>query len=218
MIYTARRASVKVAHAVLAVALFGSIAEAGSSAPGTSGKIGGAAPTATGKITIQPATPDATDTLPVESAEGILVPPTSGDIAAEPAVPGEAQEYPSETIPTEPSGTLVGRVTRALFTSSIAGREPVDSVLSMSNDSRKIYYFTELEGMQGQEVMHRWEYNGQIMGDVRFQVGGPRWRVWSSKTLNPSWLGDWKVTVLNAAGEVIAENSFRYTASGVTRE
>jgi len=42
-------------------------------------------------------------------------------------------------------------------------------------------------------------------------VRGPRWRVWSSKTFLPTATGEWKVSVLNGAGEVIAEDVVDYT-------
>jgi hypothetical protein len=48
------------------------------------------------------------------------------------------------------------------------------------------------------------------MAEVSFQVGGPRWRVWSSKNMMPEWVGGWKAQVVNSAGEVIAEKSFTY--------
>jgi len=38
------------------------------------------------------------------------------------------------------------------------------------------------------------------------------WRVWSSKNLVPSWVGEWKVSVLNDLGDIISEDVFKYSA------
>jgi len=43
-----------------------------------------------------------------------------------------------------------------------------------------------------------------------FDVGGPRWRVWSSKNLWPTWIGVWSVEVLSADGEVLYQKEFNY--------
>ena len=49
------------------------------------------------------------------------------------------------------------------------------------------------------------------MADVLFDVRDHRWRVWSSKNLWYTWLGKWKVQVLNADSELLFEKEFNYT-------
>ena len=102
-------------------------------------------------------------------------------------------------------------VTRALFTTAIQNREPTDTVTSLTNDKNKIYFFSELKGMGGHIVTHRWEYQGKTMGEVKFNVGGPRWRVWSSKSLLPQWTGEWRVSILDESGKLLGEATFNYT-------
>jgi hypothetical protein len=104
-------------------------------------------------------------------------------------------------------------VARAVFTSNVQGREPVDTITSLGNDKNQIYFFSELRGLGGQTVTHRWEYQGKPMGEVKFNIGGPRWRVWSSKTLNPQWTGEWRVLIIDGAGNTVGEASFNYTAA-----
>ena len=105
-----------------------------------------------------------------------------------------------------------GIIARASFTSGVADREPVDSLSEIMNDQRMITFFTELRNMSGESVSHRWEYNGQVMADVPFQVGGPRWRVWSTKKLHEFWLGEWTVSVVAEDGSVLESKSFHYAA------
>lgn len=103
-----------------------------------------------------------------------------------------------------------GSVARAQFTSAVDNREPVDDLSRVENDIRTVYFFTELMDMDGQTVIHRWRYDGNVMAEVDFAVGGPRWRVSSSKNLLPEWTGTWEVDVLNANGEVVETRSFDY--------
>ena len=49
--------------------------------------------------------------------------------------------------------------------------------------------------------------------EVTFDVKGARWRVWSSKTLLPEWLGEWKVSVVDDDGKVLHSDSFTYTST-----
>lgn len=125
----------------------------------------------------------------------------------------EMSEPPNTGPATEvQTGFNPGTVIRAVFTTAIAEREPVDTLDSIEAQEQKIYYFTELQDMQGQTAIHRWEYNGEVMAEVSFEVNGPRWRVWSSKNLQPAWLGEWKVSVINSANEVINESTLNVVA------
>lgn len=101
-------------------------------------------------------------------------------------------------------------VARALFTTGIAGREPTDQITSLDTSVREVYFFTELTGLEGRPVAHKWEYAGEVKAAVTFQVGAPRWRVWSSKTLDPGWTGTWTVSVVDGAGATLARETLTY--------
>ncbi len=137
---------------------------------------------------------------------------TAAGAAAEAPAPGapEAGTAPEAQAAAEPleeqAGFSRGSVTRSVFTSGVSEREPVDRLDVVDPRTGKVFYFTELRDMSGQTATHRWEHDGKVMAEVTFDVRGPRWRVWSSKNLDPSWTGEWRVSVLNGAGEVIAED------------
>lgn len=133
----------------------------------------------------------------------------SADTAAETQAASEASNQ-AQGAAMEQSGFSSGSVMRSAFTTHIEDREPVDKVQKLDNDTQEVYYFTELRDMEGQTAKHRWEYKGEVMAEVEFDVKGPRWRVWSSKRFVPDWTGEWTVSVVNAANEVIAEDSFQY--------
>lgn len=111
---------------------------------------------------------------------------------------------------TEQAGFSTGSVVRSAITSSVENREPTDSLEAASTEQNQLYFFTELRDMSGQTAKHRWEHDGKVMAEVEFNVKGPRWRVWSSKSFVPGWTGDWKVSVVNGAGDVISEKNFTY--------
>jgi len=104
-----------------------------------------------------------------------------------------------------------GTITRAMFTNTVVDREPKDTLTNLTNDATQVYFFTELHDLAGQTVTHQWEYNGKVMFEKKFDVGAARWRVFSAKTLDPSWLGEWKVSVLDAQGGTLGVNTFTYT-------
>ncbi len=105
---------------------------------------------------------------------------------------------------------LALEVGRAQFTTGVENREPVDEVTTLDTRHGKIYFFSEIRNGQGQTVIHRWLYRGDVMAEVSFDIGGPRWRVWSSKTLLPAWTGTWTVQVVDSNGDVLTEMRFEY--------
>ncbi|MFQ5994659.1 MAG: DUF2914 domain-containing protein [Acidiferrobacterales bacterium] len=107
-------------------------------------------------------------------------------------------------------GSSGGWVARAVVTTGIEQREPIDKISSLATDNTRVYYFTDVRDLAGRTVTHRWEYNGEIMAEIQFDIGGERWRVFSSKTLMPSWSGDWKVSVVDADGNPLSVNTFVY--------
>jgi Protein of unknown function (DUF2914) len=122
-----------------------------------------------------------------------------------------AETTESATPATAPAAAPVsGTVARAAVTSGIENHEPVDNLTKVTADTDKLYYFTELRDMEGQKVIHRWEHNGEVVAEVPFEIGGPRWRVYSSKNLLPGWTGEWKVSVVAANGEALSTNTFSY--------
>jgi hypothetical protein len=116
----------------------------------------------------------------------------------------------AETQPPDEALPAAGFVARSMFTTDILEREPLDSVTTLENDHGLIFFFTDLRNLAGRTVIHRWRWNGTVIADVPIEVGGPRWRVYSSKNLHPSWLGAWTVAVVDQTGEVLIEREFSY--------
>lgn len=101
-------------------------------------------------------------------------------------------------------------VARSAFTVGVQDREPVNRIEAVGPEHEQVYYFTELSNLQGHTVSHRWEHDGQVMAEVHFSVGGPRWRVYSSKRLIPGTEGDWVVSVVDDDGRILKQERLRY--------
>ena len=107
--------------------------------------------------------------------------------------------------------SFAGEVSRAMFTIGIDNREPVIMVDSIDSSAyNSISFFTELKDLEGHNVTHQWTYDDKVMFEKTFEVKGARWRVWTSKTLLPSWTGEWTVNVLDTDRTVLATKSFEY--------
>lgn len=141
-------------------------------------------------------------------------------LAGAPAIAQEETDIAPTAAPQGPS-------VLAQFTTGVENREPIDQVSFVENEARKIFFFTDLRGLEGRTVIHRWVYGGNVVAEVSFDVRGPRWRVWSSKDLMPDWIGDWTVEIVvvgpsdadgddgapvSGVEEVIAAETFTYSA------
>ena len=106
-----------------------------------------------------------------------------------------------------------GTVARAVFSSDVIDREPIDDlghvVLVKYGEIQRVYFFTDLRDMSGSQVTHRWKLDGDVMAEIPFDIGGDRWRVWSSKRLMPGFDGTWTAEVVQD-GKVVTSRSFRY--------
>lgn len=140
------------------------------------------------------------------------------DAAVIEAAPAAATETATAAPMQEQSGFSRGSVVRSAFTREIDQREPTENLQSLTNDNGQVKFFTELRDMSGQTAIHRWQYQGKVVAEIEFNVKGPRWRVWSSKSFVPQWTGDWKVSVINGAGEVISEKNLSYEVAAITDE
>jgi len=106
-----------------------------------------------------------------------------------------------------------GKVARAMFTTQIDDREPVDRVLILENQISQLYFFSDLRHLQGQIVKHRWEYEGRIIKEKAFRVQGPRWRVYSLNRFDKDMVGRWTVVITDEDECPLKAVIFQYVQS-----
>lgn len=73
----------------------------------------------------------------------------------------------------------------------------------------KLYAFTRVVGAEHQaKVHHRWYWGEQLMADVDLPVQSVSWRTWSSKNIEPAWIGTWKVEIVGEDGAILDTVTF----------
>ena len=103
-----------------------------------------------------------------------------------------------------------GAAARAIFTTEIANKEPVNDLNSVAITSQTVSFFTELVNLDGKVVTHRWSVHGNVVYTKDFRVGANRWRVWTTKTITP-FKDDVVVVQILVDGQAISQESIRIT-------
>lgn len=106
-----------------------------------------------------------------------------------------------ESLP--PSEVLPGSISRAFFANGIENREPKRVLNRIESSREEAYFFSELIDFTDQIVTHRWIFNGTVEAEIEFAVNGPRWRVWSRKTIPAAQRGLWQVDIIDQADMII---------------
>ena len=99
-------------------------------------------------------------------------------------------------------------IKRAIVTSAIESREPVDNLDTVSGLD-KVYFFTEVINSANTMITHRWFLNGKLEAEVVLKIGSDRWRTYSSKNLvYPNHAGNWQVEAVDQDNQVIGSAIF----------
>ena len=109
-----------------------------------------------------------------------------------------------------------GPVTQAVITTGVTpGAQPQTSNLTVV-DSRvgTITFYTVISGLVGQQVTHRWYYEGSEVSSITLDMASARSINWSRSTIAPSQLGQWEARVVDSNGRVLASRSFSVVESG----
>lgn len=91
----------------------------------------------------------------------------------------------------------------------IQNRVPTGISVSFDASVGKLYAFTRIVGAEGDtRVYHKWYHGDKLMADVPLSIRSGDWRTWSSKNVEPSWTGDWRVVVVAEDGSVLGSVKF----------
>ena len=94
-------------------------------------------------------------------------------------------------------------------------RIPVGVDKIFHNDIGALFCFTAIENLVADDsVTHTWYYNGRDMAAIDLEVGrSPFWRTWSIKSIQPRWIGNWRVVVFDSKGYQLGFTIFQVTES-----
>jgi len=101
------------------------------------------------------------------------------------------------------------KITEMAFSEKVENHKPVKADTSFSYSVGKICCFTKVEGAKDTtQISHIWYHDDKQMAKVDLSIRSSYWRTWSSKQILKSWIGNWRVDVVNAAGDVIKSKGF----------
>lgn len=132
--------------------------------------------------------------------------------AALPALPnGTALATRQNTHKTrQVSSSVIKRVVLSRDIQHNEPRLPLQNLISLSKLSdNSLYLFSEINGLSGQGIHHRWFYKNQLMMDISHTLGAERWRCFSRKSFNKKLLGQWRVDITDQHGKLLHQQSFK---------
>lgn len=151
-----------------------------------------------------------------ETSAEIQAEGSPAEVSAEPsaetqveAPPAEASEETSAEVPAEaspaessPQAGSVIQIEDAVVCQDVVDRAPVGAGDLFVKETAKIYCFCRVVGAQaGSQITHNWYFNGVLKASVKLEVRSTNFRTWSSKTLQPGWVGEWMVEILSDDGK-----------------
>ena len=100
-------------------------------------------------------------------------------------------------------------VSEAAIGTGVEERVLVGQGFQFDSSVGKLYAFTRIIGAPSEtQVSHKWYYGDQLMAEVSLPVRGANWRTWSTKSVMPDWVGNWRVDVIGEDGEVLDSMNF----------
>ncbi len=100
-------------------------------------------------------------------------------------------------------------VDEAVACTSVADRKPEGAASSFPAEVGRVFVFTKIKGgAEGSSVTHKWLHGDKTVAEVKLDVKGSPYRVWSSKGIAAAQAGAWKVEVADDAGKVLKTVEF----------
>ena len=127
-----------------------------------------------------------------------------------PELPQQTDTLPAVINEVKPVSN--GRVVKALITTGLVDREPIDKVTKpiTINDTEEIhlYFFTKIMRMIGETLYHQWLWNDQLVYEKPIEVKARRWRATTSKLIPYSKPGQWTARILNSDRDILKAVKF----------
>lgn len=102
-------------------------------------------------------------------------------------------------------------VKRFLLARTVSNREPLGELNDIrfnAEGSAVVWAYSEVIDMKGSQFNYVWSHDGNQLATVRVNVRGNRWRSYSSKVINQSMSGSWRVEMQDGEGRLMASADF----------
>jgi len=119
------------------------------------------------------------------------------------------EEEQEVSAPAEMVEKAVGLKVEARLGTGLEEREIIGEAYNFPSSIGRVYCWTLVLGAEEPaEIMHVWYYGEKKMAEVKLAIKSQRYRTWSCKTILPEWVGDWRVEVVDAMGNLLKCISF----------
>ncbi|MDH5443941.1 MAG: DUF2914 domain-containing protein [Gammaproteobacteria bacterium] len=117
-------------------------------------------------------------------------------------------------MPAANADSFNSQVIKAVFTTDIKKNRPINEVLILENNIKKVYFYSEIKNMQGKKVYHTWEHRGKKLYQKSFDINEKTERLISSKILEKTLTGEWMVLISDENKVPIKAVMFKYIKKG----
>ena len=102
------------------------------------------------------------------------------------------------------------QVTDMQIATAIEDRQPVSADTVFTNIVEQLYCYTQITGAADTlTVSHIWYFEDEEKAKVDLTIKGKSWRTWSSKRVDKSWVGNWRVDVTLSDGTILKSKAFK---------
>lgn len=97
----------------------------------------------------------------------------------------------------------------AKLCTGIQDRQPAGETETFPAEVGQVYLWCRVTGASGEtNIHHVWLHEGKETADVTLAVKDKSWRTWSSKTVPPTWTGNWEVRIVGPDGNILKSLTF----------
>lgn len=126
-------------------------------------------------------------------------------IEQESVVPAATVEQSSPADPTATTSPSI-QISRANICTNVVNREPQEVSDSFAGSVGKLCCFSHITGARdGMTIVHKWYYKYELVSSVGLRIKADNWRTYSSKTIMPEQVGDWKVEIVNGDNDSLIQ-------------
>lgn len=113
------------------------------------------------------------------------------------------------TLPVAAQAADQLQVESAAICENVVDREAVEAGTRFQATVGRLYCFTKIVGAENPaEINHVWYFGNNERARVSLSVKANNWRTYSSKLIQAHEVGDWRVEVLDSAGNILETVSF----------
>ncbi len=155
------------------------------------------------------------ETAPVQASTvvaEITTEPTQ--VAALPSSSAPVQE-PALIADAEAGAPLFSADTGVLRLALLTNEAPSASARSLGEQIDaaavpQLALYSEVKGLNGQTIEHRWYYEGKLMTRITLPVKLDYWRTYSRKEFDANQKGEWRVEILDPQQNLLFSHHFHY--------